>query len=236
MHLSQGSGECWAWAGRGAGLPCSQAGEAQLAGTCLVQGRKGPPRCSAGSTEQAGSRVCQPALPGRAPREGRRPKTGHPAGMAMCRQPPHEAAPRSHKPATDHIGVCVATSAAVGQISIAKQQPAATAPLPPPPLPPLPPHTHLFLELHVDKVRLRAVALPVRVLPPIPKQLHPVARLCTRHAPHCHVPNLPGPCVRLQHGHHCDGARVEHSREKRRRRWKWPDGRAGAPSAPFVVI
>lgn len=72
---------------------------------------------------------------------------------------------------------------------------------------PVPPWAHLFLELHVHQVRLHAVALPVRVLPPISQQLHPVARLGARHAPHRHVPDLAGPRVRLQRSHHCSGAR-----------------------------
>lgn len=52
---------------------------------------------------------------------------------------------------------------------------------------------------------LRAVALPVSVLPAIPQQLHAVARLGTRHTPHRHVPDLAAPRVRLQHSHHCSG-------------------------------
>lgn len=56
---------------------------------------------------------------------------------------------------------------------------------------------NFLLKLHVDQVRLRAIGLPVRIVAAIAQQLHPVARLRTRHSPDGQVPDLSDSVVDL---------------------------------------
>ncbi len=97
--------------------------------------------------------------------------------------------------------------------------------------------THLFLELHVDQVWLSAIALPIRVLPPIPQQLHSIARLGGCDAPHRQLPYFSCAGVGLQHRHHCRRAGTAAAGERRRQRAERSAAaaRPGNP-LPFIVV